>query len=148
MNQYTPPASPCDEVSGVVYFARLCSKIRLYESDDLHPDFHPNMGKAMDLWTCQFLHVDYDALKKVVVSGATDSEAMDWCQNQGVQPNEHEVNWWNSYMRNRGVRDNLAEKLIFRKEEAGWQDRDDIQSFFDYLDADDGRDVRTTCDHS
>ena len=142
MNQYIAPTSPRDEVAGLVYFGRLCSKIRLYESGELHPDFHPNMGKGMDLWTCQFLHVDYDALKKVVVSGVSDPEAMDWCLNQGVQPNEHEINWWNSYMRNRGFRDDLTEKLLFRKEEAGWQDRDEIQSFFDYLDADDGREVK------
>ena len=42
-------------------------------------------------------------------------------------------------MRNRGFRDDFSDKLTFRKEEAGWQNRDEIQSFFDYLDADDGR---------
>jgi hypothetical protein len=42
-------------------------------------------------------------------------------------------------MRNRGFRDDFTEKLVFRKKEAGWEDREDIQSFFDYLDADDGR---------
>ena len=142
MNPYQTPASPRDEVAGLVYFARLCSKIRLYKRGELHPDFHPNMGKAMDLWTCQLLRVDYGALKKVIDGGATDQEAINWCLSEGYQPNEHEMAWWNSYMRNRGFRDDLTEKLLFRKEEAGWQDRDDIQSFFDYLDADDGREVR------
>ncbi len=123
----------------MVYFARLCSKIRLHASGELHPDFHPNMGAAMDLWTCQFLHVEYDDLKKVVSSGASDQESLDWCYEKGTQPNDDELGWWNSYMRNTGFRDHLTEKLMFRKEEAGWQDRDEIQSFFDYLDADDGR---------
>ena len=139
MNNYTPPASPRDEVSGYVYFARLCSKIRLHQAENLDPEFHPNMGKGMDLWTCQFLHVDYTELEKKVIAGASDQEALEWCWKNGTQPNEHELEWWNSFMRNRGIRDNLTEKLAFRKEEAGWQDRDDIQSFFDYLDADDGR---------
>ena len=139
MSIHTPPASPCQETSGVVYLARLCSKIRLFNSGELHPDFHPNMGKAMDLWTCQFFHVDYEDLKKVVSSGSTDQEALDWCHSTGVHPNENELAWWTSYMRNTGFRDHLTEKLLFRKEEADWQGRDDIQSFFDYLDADDGR---------
>ena len=139
MTEYTPPASPCQKTSGIVYFARLCSKIRLMQSETLHPDFHPNMGKAMDLWTCQFLHVEYDDLKKMVESGATDQDALDWCLKQGVPPNENELGWWTSYMRNTGFRDHLTEKLNFRKEEAGWQDRDDIQTFFNYLDAEDGR---------
>jgi len=29
--------------------------------------------------------------------------------------------------------------LIFRKKEAGWEKRDGIQTFFDYIDADEGR---------
>lgn len=139
MSDYTPPASPCDEVHGYVYFARLCSKVRLHASGDLDPEFHPNMGKAMDLWTCQFLHVDYHDLEKVILGGATDGEALEWCWQNGRKPSEPELEWWSSYMRNRGFRDDLAEKLAFRKEEAGWQGRDDIQTFFDYLDADDGR---------
>ena len=93
----------------------------------------------MDLWTCQFFHVEYEDLKKTVSSGVSDQEALDWCHENGIHPNDDELGWWNSYMRNRGFRDDLTEKLLFRKEEAGWLDRDEIQSFFDYLDADDGR---------
>ncbi len=139
MSSYTTPSSPRDEVSGYVYFARLTSKVRLHQSEKLDPEFYPNMGKGMDLWTCQFLHVDYGKLQKVVISGASDQESLEWCWENGTQPNEHELKWWNSYMRNCGIRDFLTEKLAFRKDEAGWQDRDDILSFFDYLDADDGR---------
>jgi len=139
MSNYSTPASPRAEVSGYVYFARLCSKIRLHQSGKLDPEFHPNLGKGMDTWTCQFLHVDYTELEKIVISGASDQEALEWCWENGTQPNERELEWWNSFMRNRGIHDNLTEKLAFRKEGEGWQDRDDIQSFFDYLDADDGR---------
>lgn len=139
MPTYTPPASPRDEVKGYVYFARLCSKIRLHASGDLDPEFEPNMGKAMDLWTCQLLQVDYLELQKIVLNGASDEEALEWCLENGSIPKDYELEWWNSFMRNRGFRDDFSDKLTFRKEETGWQDRDDIQSFFDYLDAEDGR---------
>jgi len=139
MPNHTPPASPRDEVSGYVYFTRLCSKVRLHQSGKLDPEFLPNMGKGMDLWTCQLLHVDYTELEKVIIAGASDQEALEWCWNSGTQPNEHEVNWWNSFMRNRCFRDDLSEVLIRRKKESGWQDSDEIQTMFDYLDADDGR---------
>ncbi len=139
MSTFTPPASPRDEVSGCVYFARLCSKVRLHQAGQLDPEFHENLGKGMDLWTCQFLHVDYAELQQVIASGASDQEALEWCWQHGTQPSEHELAWWNSYMRNRGFRDDLSERLAMRKEAAGWQDRDDIQCFFDLLDADDGR---------
>ncbi len=139
MSQYIPPVSPRDEVHGYVYFARLYSKIKLWSSGTLDPEFEPNMGNAMDLWACQFLQVDYNDLKQVILDGATCELALEWCWQNGKKPSEHELDWWNSYMRNRGVRDDFTEKLVFRKAEAGWQDRDEIQSFFDYLDADDGR---------
>jgi len=139
MSTYTPPASPNDEVSGYVYFARLCSKIRLQNAEKLDPEFFPNMGKGMDLWTCQLLDVDYEDLSKTVASGASDQEALEWCWENGNRPSEHQLEWWNSFMRNRCFRDDLADMLISRKKESGWQDRDDIQTMFDYLDADDGR---------
>ena len=139
MSTYTPPSSPSDEVSGYVYFARLCSKIRLHQSGELDPEFQPNMGKGMDLWTCQLLHVGYDDLSKVVEGGKTDQEALEWCWQKGNKPKQHELDWWNSFMRNRCYRDDLSDLLTRRKQESGWQDRDDIQTMFDYLDADDGR---------
>ena len=139
MSTYTPPSSPNDEVFGYVYFARLCSKIRLHQSGELDPEFQPNMGKGMDLWTCQLLHVDYDDLSKVVEGGKTDQEALEWCWQKGNKPKQHELDWWNSFMRNRCYRDDLSDLLTRRKQESGWQDRDDIQTMFDYLDADDGR---------
>jgi hypothetical protein len=33
----------------------------------------------------------------------------------------------------------MAERLDFRKKEAGWGSRDEIETFFDYIDADEGR---------
>ena len=139
MSTHTPPSSPNDEVSGYVYFARLCSKIRLHQSGELDPEFHPNMGKGMDLWTCQLLRVDYDDLSKVVEGGKIDQEALEWCWQNGSKPKEYELDWCNSYMRNRCYRYDLSDLLARRKQESGWQDRADIQTMFDYLDADDGR---------
>ena len=139
MTNYTPPASPNDEVSGYVYFARLCSKIRLQNSGNLNPEFLPNMGKGMDIWTCQFLHVDYEGIREIITSGASDQEALEWCWENGKHSTDYELEWWNSFMRNRCFRDDLSEVLVGRKKESGWEDRDDIQTMFDYLDADDGR---------
>lgn len=139
MSCYSAPASPRDEIEGMVYFVRLCDKIRLFAAGSLDADFHSNLGKGMDHWTCQLLHVDYDALKEFVLSGVSDQEALEWCWQNGRHPSPYELDWWNSYMRNRGFRDDLSEKLKFRKQESKWHDREEIKTFFDYLDADDGR---------
>lgn len=132
------PVSPKEEIDGVVYFRRLCSKIRLFQAGKLDEAYRPNMGRAMDLWACQFLQVEYNELRQKVESGATDEEAYQWAIEAGKSPNENEKTWWNSYMRNVGFRDFLAEKLAFRIEEAGFEEKN-ILTFFDFIDADEER---------
>lgn len=139
MSEYQTPRSPHDEIQGLVYLPRLCDKVRLHAAGKLHPDYHANLGIAMDLWACQFLGVDYEALAEVIQQNASDEEVLAWCQDGGIPRSEEEVQWWNSYMRNRGFRDDFSERLAFRKEEAGMLDRDEILSFFDFIDADEGR---------
>jgi hypothetical protein len=136
---YEVPRSPRDEIDGVIYFPRLCHKVRLYAADELDPQYHANLGSGMDLWTCQFLGVEYPALAYQILAGKSDSEVLAWAQESGTPRSMAEFAWWTSFMRTRGFRDDLAEKLVQRKEESGFQDRDDILTFMDYIDADEGR---------
>ncbi len=62
---------------------------------------------------------------------------------QGPQTVPEEIDVWSSYLRKRGWRDDASKRLAERKKESGIDHRDEIQAFFDYLDADEGRDVRT-----
>ena len=136
---YETPRSPRDEIEGMPYFPRLCHKVRLLTAGKLHPQYHANVGGGMDLWTCQFLGVDYAALAGQVNAGVSDAEALAWAKKNGKTRPECEVAWWKSFIRTRGFRDDLAEKLVLRKAESGFQDRADIVTFFDYIDADEGR---------
>lgn len=122
----------------MVYLPRLCDKIRLKDQGELSEDYHANMGKAMDLWACQLLGVEYDSITELVKKGSSDQDVLDWALENGSEPCETQIAWWNSYMRNRGLRDDLAEKLAMRIEESGFQDRE-ILTFFDYIDADEER---------
>ena len=71
------PTSPKESLRGVLYFPRLCNKIRLYRDGELGEDYHPNLGGGMDLWTCQLLEVEYEALAEQVRQGLSDEEALD-----------------------------------------------------------------------
>lgn len=133
------PRSPRDEIDGVIYFPRLCHKVRLHAAGKLDPQYHANLGSGMDLWTCQFLGVEYPALADQIRSGKSDTEALEWAQENGVARSTAEFAWWSSFMRTRGFRDDLAEKLAQRKAESGLEHRDNIQTFMDYIDADEGR---------
>jgi hypothetical protein len=133
------PCSPNEELDGLVYFPRLCDKVRLFAAGELRDDFHENLGHGMDLWTCQFLGVSYDDLANVIRNGASNADALAWARTHGLTRPPHEAAWWRSFMTARGFRDDMAPRLALRKHEAGFDERDDIQTFFDFIDADEGR---------
>ncbi|MFC4994230.1 DUF5069 domain-containing protein [Rubritalea tangerina] len=117
----------------------MCHKVRLHAAGELHEDYHSNLGRGLDLWTCQLLQVAYEDLAAYLVeSGADDRAALDWCYENGTKPESPVKDWWCSYVRNRGFKDDLSEKLEMRKQEAGLAHRDDIVSFLDFMDAEEG----------
>lgn len=137
-NEPITPRSPKEELDGFPYFLRLCDKIRLFQAGILHPDYHNNLGKGFDLWMCQFLGVEYDDLRKKVESGASDEQTLAWAQQTGVEREPFVRDWFLQYLRTRGFRDDFSELLEKRKKEAEHTDKPEIQTFMDYLDADEG----------
>jgi len=133
------PKSPQETVGGIVYFGRMLEKIRLLAAGELHPDLHANLGKGFDDRCVMFLAVDYEALRAKVLEGLTDEQALDWCFENGKRPNEDEIEIWNAFMSKRGWNDAMTETLIRRKKESGFESRDEIQTMFQYIDADEGR---------
>ena len=135
----TYPRSPHEKVGGIVYFGRMLDKIRLKAAEQLHPDFHQNLGSGFDKRCVDFLQVSYEELAKKVIEGLDDRAAFEWCFSTGQKPNEEEIYVWNEFMRKRGWNDEGTETLERRKRESGLADRDDIQTMFDYIDVDEGR---------
>jgi len=133
------PISARDEIEGIIYLPRLCDKVRKMHAGTLHPDFHGNLGIGMDLWTCQFLGVDYNDLKAQILAGATDEQALAWARENGITRPDYETAWFNSYISNRGFRDDMSARLAERKKEDPKTDRDDILTFMDYIEVDEDR---------
>jgi gluconokinase len=126
-------------VDGLVYFGRMLDKIRLEKLGQLPPDYQENLGQGFDQACCDFLGVSYPALRERVNQGGTDSEILAWSGKQGKTRDAEERKIWNAYLGKRGWRDEMWDRLVFRKKEAGWEGREEIQTFFDYIDADEGR---------
>jgi len=64
---------------------------------------------------------------------------LEWCFQHGRRPNEEEIEIWNGFILKRGWRDGGSEELAATKNREGFGDRDDIQTFVDYHDVDEGR---------
>jgi len=133
------PKSPSARVGGIVYFGRMVEKIRLMEAGELHPDLHANLGTGFDERCTSFLNVPYPALREQVIAGLDDEALLRWCFENGKHPSEDEIEIWNGFMSKRGWNDDVTEILLRRKKESGFESRDDIQTMFQYIDADEGR---------
>ena len=131
--------SPSEKVGDLFYFGRMLDKIRLHAKGALPSDYHANLGKGFDEKCANFLRINYDQLVERVNRGGTDEEILHWCLESGRKPDENDIYVWNEFMRKRGWNDEVSQILERRKREAGMSDRSDIQTAFQFIDADEGR---------
>ena len=128
--------SPNVKVGGLCYFARMLDKIRLHAEGKLPDDYVANLGRGFDERILNFLHVAYGDVVLETLSDKTDEQMLAWCFTNGRVPHEEEIEIWNGFMTKRGWRDEVNEVLVRRKKESGFENRDDIQTMFEYIDAD------------
>ncbi len=131
--------SPHATTGDIVHFPRMLDKIRLHAQAALPQDYVANLGEGFDLRCVHFLHVTYEALVARVLEGGSDEEILAWCFEHGKQPSSEEIEVWNEFMRKRGWNDAGSARLAERLHEAGFQDRTEIHTFFDFIDLDEGR---------
>lgn len=132
--------SPHAMVGGLRYFGRMIDKIRAHARGELSADYTPNLGIGFDGSCCKFLALEYQAVvARVKAAAATDEELLEWCFQHGRRPTENDIEVWSEWMRKRGWEDEITDTLIRRKKQSGFEDRDDLQTMFQYIDADEGR---------
>ena len=135
-----PARSPAEKVSGLVYFGRMLDKIRAHAKGELPSEWVPNLGKGFDGRCVRFLGISYEDLKaRVLEMGGTDEQILQWCYERGRQPSDEEIEVWSEFMRKCGWNDEITPTLERRKRESELENRDDIETMFQYIDADEGR---------
>jgi hypothetical protein len=136
------PKSPKEMTDGMMYFPRMLDKIRLHASDELHGDYHPNLGKVgrADGACCNFLRVHYRDLRERVLQGGTDEEILEGCFANGDRRlNAGDLVVWNGFVSKLGWRDFATPTLEEAKRKHGIADRTDIVTIPDLIDFDEGR---------
>jgi len=133
------PQSAFIETSGLAFFARTLSKIRLFAAGELRADFHANLGSGADGRLCDFLRVEYAALRERVLAGGTDEEVLAWCYTTGRELSKGDLLVWNGFALKLGWNDFASGRLKKVKEEAGLGHRDDIQTMPQFFEVDEGR---------
>jgi Domain of unknown function (DUF5069) len=136
-----PLRSPHHLTGGIVIFARILDKIRLHAAGQLPEGYHLGFmqgNRTFDDRLCRFLQIGWDALTARTLAGGTDEEILQWCFDQGHRPDPEQIEVWNGFMTKRGWRDNGTPGLIQQKAEAGLAHRDDLLTYFDIMDAEEG----------
>ena len=139
------PVSDRVETKGLVYFARMLDKIRLKARGELPPDYFVGVDDdptMFDARCTRFLGVSYDELADRTLKGGSDEEILEWCFEHGRRPSEEEISIWNAFLTKRGWRDDASADLQAAKERSGFGDRNDIQTWVDLHDAEEGRTPR------
>jgi hypothetical protein len=139
MEKIVYPRSPREMMSGWVYLPRFVDKIRLHLAGKLHADYQENFTKGFDGAWLKASGVSAETFLGVVKNSVTDGEVADWVA-KNVRKTEAEKTAFRDFIFNRGRDDDAGKaRLIMRKEEAGMAGRDDIQTFVDFIDADEKR---------
>ena len=140
------PVTDYKETKGLVYFARMLDKIRLKAKGELPADYFVGLDPdptVFDARCTRFLGVNYDELVDRTLKGGTDEQILGWCFERGRKPSEEDIKIWSAFLLKRGWRDEASEDLQAAKERNGWGNRNEIQTWVDLHDAEEGRTPRS-----
>ena len=131
-----PPRSPRVRLGGYVILARIVDKGRAEIAGQAGEYKYNN---PMDRHWFRFTGITPEALKAELAAGKGDGEIIAWVDEK-AQPRRSpwEIQHWSTYFNERGP-DSDIETLEFFTERLGalTKTREDIKTWFDYLDLDD-----------
>lgn len=133
------------ETKGVIFFARMLEKLRLKEEGSLPPDYNfvgCGVWDCFDARFCRFFGVEEEQLLARVRAGGSNEEILDWCFETFGRPTDEKIEFWNSFISKRGWFDASSSELAETKQSHGLAKRDDIQTWVDFHDVDEGRTPR------
>lgn len=140
MSDIIYPRSPRETMCGWMHVPRYIDKIRLHLAGKLHADYQPNYGKGFDGAWLKAADLTHEQFVEVVRSSITDGQVADWVL-KNVKKSDADKKAHTEGMLNYPKADDQAmqDRLKQRKEQAGLTHRADIQTFVDFIDADEKR---------
>jgi hypothetical protein len=140
MSEIIYPRSPRETMCGWRHLPRFIDKIRLHLAGKLHADYQPNLCKGFDGLWLETAGVEGHEFIEVVRQSLTDGQVCDWVRTH-VQKAESVKAAHRERMLSTPKKDDpqAQARLQLRKEQAGMTHRDDVQTFVDFIDADEKR---------
>ncbi len=126
-------AHPC----GLLHLPRFLAKIRKHLVGKLPMSYQRNFTKGFDGFLCLHLGVNPQDVIAVVRDSSDEKEVE--CRLAELLPNDLRANEWNRKLVQMGMSDMAKDKLQEVKADMGAGDRDDLLSFADVIELDEGR---------
>jgi hypothetical protein len=132
------PRSPYERLGGYVRLPRLIDKAKLHRKGLLNGYNYKTVG--FDKHLLAFLRVNPDAFEEAVDRSDDDQAIIEWIGQNGVKHSAEQIEEWNQAMISRAP-DSAVKKARFLHflKEAGGAGRNDIRTYFDLIEFDEGR---------
>jgi hypothetical protein len=121
----------------LLHLPRFLAKIRKHLAGGLPKSYQRNFTKGFDGFLCLHLGVEPAAVIEIVRTSQDPAEVDRRLME--LFPADLQVNVWNRKVVQMGMSEMGREKLKEVKEQMGVADRDDLVSFADMIDFDEGR---------
>jgi len=140
MSETIYPRSPRETMAGWTYLPRFVDKVRLHLARKLSADYQQNFCKGFDGAWLEAAGVKAEEFIEVVRRTVTDGEVCDWVLKNVKKPDATKAAHREKILHHPPKDDAEGQaRLKMRKEQSGQSQRDDIQTFVDYIDADEKR---------
>ena len=124
--------------TGLLHLPRFIAKIRKHLKDELPASYQRNFCRGFDRFLCLHLGIDPDAVIQLVRDCGEDEALLDRKLLE-LFPADLRVAKWNRELVQKGMSEMGREALRQAKEKMGAGHRDDLLSFADMIDFDEGR---------
>jgi hypothetical protein len=131
-----PPRSPRVRLGGYVLLPRMIDKCRAELAGKNGP-YHYNC--PLDQRLLAFAGIDAESFKAEVAKGKGDGDLLTWIhENQKHKRSDWEIAQWSSFRETAAPADNESREFVSSSiAEAKLAHREDLATWFDWLDADD-----------
>jgi hypothetical protein len=138
MRKKQVPRSPYDRLGGYVHLPRLIDKAKLHRKGLLNGYNYKTVG--FDKHLLAFLKLNGDDFEEAANRLEDDAAIFDWVQKNGAKHSPEELEEWNQAMISRHP-DTAVKRARFTHflKESGGEGRNDIRTYFDLIEFDEGR---------
>jgi hypothetical protein len=126
------------KATGLLHLPRFISKIRKDLKGELPKSYQRNYCRGFDRFLCMHLNIDPQDVIEAVRSAGDDEELLDRKLIK-LFPEDLRVAKWNRELVQKGMSEMGREKVEEAKASMGLSDREDLRSFADMIEVDEGR---------